>query len=306
VLMGILNSHRIASLDSDLVGNFHYVQPDILLEKDPEVLQARRVEWMTAQLRRARKAEEEVLRLNAELEQRVADRTAKLEAANKELEAFSYSVSHDLKAPLRAIRGFSEALLEARKTALDAEDLGLLEKVVDGARRMGRLIDDLLKLSRLGQAALRPEWVDLGALAEDVKKECLAPHPGRSIEVTIHPLPRVWGDPSLLRQVFVNLIGNAVKYTAPRERAVIEIGATERADGIDCYVKDNGVGFDPAHAQRIFEAFQRVHSPRDFEGSGVGLTIVDRIIQRHGGRVWAEGQEGRGATFRFSLPSKRA
>lgn len=301
VLAGILNAHRIAAIDMDYCANFHYVQPDILLEKDPAVLQGKRVEWMTSQLLRARRAEEEVLRLNAELERRVADRTAKLEAANKELEAFSYSVSHDLKAPLRAIKGFSEMLLEAKSKAKDDDGVELLEKVVDGARRMGTLIDDLLKLSRLGRSAVKPQWVDLGELARDVVREQLDGRGEREIAVVLQPLPKAWGDPSLLRQVLTNLIGNAVKYTAPRPLATIEIGGAETPEAVEVYVKDNGVGFDPRNARKIFEAFQRLHG-REFDGSGIGLTIVERVIGGHGGQVWAESQEGQGSTFRFRLP----
>jgi PAS domain S-box-containing protein len=238
------------------------------------------------------------------LEQRVQERTAALEAANQELESFSYSVSHDLRAPLRAIDGFANILLAERRERLDAEGHRLLGIVCGEAKRMGRLIDDLLAFSRMSRQAMKSESVDLGALAQAAYEECAAQAPGRQIGFNLLPLPPAHGDPSLLRQVLVNLLGNAIKYTRPRPVAKIEMGG--RAEGAESvyYVQDNGVGFDMKYAQKLFGVFQRLHSEDQFEGTGVGLAIVQRVVLRHGGRVWAEGQVNQGARFHFALPRK--
>ena len=253
------------------------------------------------------RGERQVKRFQNELEQRVADRTRELEQANRELEAFSYSVSHDLRAPLRQIRGFVE-LLE--------RDLGQpapgvrqhLADIADSARRMVTLVDTLLEFSRVGRADLHMVEVDLGWIVAEVISDLESERGAdREIQWQVQPLPVVTCDPVLMRQVWVNLIGNAVKFTRPRNPACIEIGTfTTAEDGIVCFVKDNGVGFNMARVDKLFGVFQRLHPPSRFEGTGIGLANVQRVIARHGGRVWACGEVDRGATFHFSLPEGKA
>jgi PAS domain S-box-containing protein len=252
-----------------------------------------------------RKATERALReLTTQLESRVRERTAELETANRELEAFSYSVSHDLRAPLRAIDGFSRVVLEDHAGQLDAEARSYLDRVRKAVQRMGTLIDDLLQLARVTRAEMRVTHVDLGPLAEDVVAELRAAGPGRRVEVVIGDGLAAEGDAQLLRIVLANLIGNAWKFTAHTPEARIEFGR-ERREGEDVFfVRDNGAGFDMRYAGKLFGAFQRLHSEREFAGSGVGLATVARIVHRHGGRVWAEGRPGAGATFRFTLPAR--
>jgi hypothetical protein len=251
-----------------------------------------------------KRAEAEVLALNADLEERVQARTAALEAANRELEAFSYSVSHDLRAPLRSIDAFSQILLREHAEGLDTEARRVLGVVVRNAQQMGRLIDDLLALSRVGRKDLERRPVDMGRLARSVADGCSAASPGRAIEFDIGPLFGAPGDPGLLGQVWTNLIGNAVKFTRPMEPSRIEVRCRRRDGECRYTVRDNGVGFDPAYADKLFQPFQRLHQTSEFEGTGIGLAIVARIVHRHGGRVWAESAPGEGATFGFSLPTK--
>ena len=239
-----------------------------------------------------------------ELEQRVRDRTAQLEAANKELEAFSYSVSHDLRAPLRAIDGFSRVVLEDYTDKLDDEGKRYLNIIRSNTQKMGQLIDDLLMFSRLGRQELRASDIDMGKLAKAVSEELKLAVPERKLQFTINALIPAQGDQAMIRQVFVNLLSNAVKFTRPKENAMIEVGASNEGDENVYYVKDNGVGFDMQYVDKLFGVFQRLHSSAEFEGTGVGLAIVQRIIHRHGGRVWGEGKVGEGATFYFSLPAK--
>ncbi len=251
----------------------------------------------------AKRSAIEASRLNAELERRVTERTAQLEAANLELESFSYSVSHDLRAPLRAVEGFTHRLVEKHAAGLDAEGRRLTDVVLVNTRRMGQLIDDLLEFSRMGRAELKRTPVDMSALARSVSEDLLVANPGRKIEFRIPDLVPAWGDQALLRQVLANLLGNAVKYTRPRDRAVIELSSRQDAEECVWSIRDNGVGFDQAFGNRLFGVFQRLHSSEEFEGTGVGLALVQRVVLRHGGRTWAEGKTGEGATFNFSLPS---
>ncbi len=249
-------------------------------------------------------AELGISRLNAELERRVQQRTAQLKASNQELEAFAYSVSHDLRAPLRGIRGFSEVLLQQHAGQLDAEGRALLHRACEAAHRMNGLIDDLLKLSRLGQSDLRWQPVNLSALAESVAAELRKAEPTRAVELAIEPNLRAEGDERLLGVVLDNLLGNAWKFTSHQPHARIEFGFTAKPEAA-FFVRDNGVGFDMAHAGKLFGVFQRLHSMSEFPGTGVGLAIVQRIIQRHRGRAWAAGVLNQGATFYFSLPASR-
>ncbi len=252
---------------------------------------------------RRREAEKEIRELNADLERRVEQRTAELMAANKELEAFSYSVSHDLRAPLRAINGFSRIVAKKYADQIDEEGLELLGQINSGAKRMGLLIDELLTFSRLGRQTLEPERINMEALARVVFDGQAKFDPDRKVVLELKPLPEAFGTEAMIRQVWVNLISNAIKFTKEREVGEIEIGAKiDDGDHAIYYVKDNGAGFDMEYADRLFGVFQRLHSVEEFEGTGVGLALVQRIIQRHGGRVWAEGEVDRGATFYFTLP----
>lgn len=248
-----------------------------------------------------RAAEDKVARLNAELEQRVAERTAQLESAVRELEAFSYSVSHDLRAPLRALDGFSQALVEDHGAALPEEGRRYLGIIRDTAQRMGRLIDDLLDFSRLNRAALKRRTVDSAALVRHAYEGLAHQRNGRHVELRLGELPECEADPALLHQVWINLLSNALKYSRDREQALIEVGC-EMRDGVpEYFVRDNGVGFDMRYAHKLFGVFERLHRADQFEGTGVGLAIVQRIVQRHGGRVRAQGEPERGASFHFTL-----
>lgn len=237
------------------------------------------------------------------LERRVEERTAALNESNKELEAFCYSVSHDLRSPLRSIDGFSQALLEDLGSSLDPEAADYLARIRAATQRMGTLIDDLLNLSRITRAQLVTKPVDLTAMARGVIDDCRMNHPDRVVDVVIAEGLRAHGDPRLLHQVLENLLGNAWKFTSKRPDARVEFGSTEREGQIVYFVADNGAGFDPAYAQRLFGVFQRLHAMTEFPGTGVGLAIVDRIVRRHGGQIWADAAVDKGATFYFTLTS---
>ena len=253
-----------------------------------------------------KRAEAEVLRLNAELEQRVADRTAALELANKELESFSYSVSHDLRTPLRAIDGFSRMLQEEYDAVLGEEGRRYTHTISNNAVRMGQLISAILDFSRMSRREIAAAPVDMTALAQEVYGEVrAAAQAERNIVLHMAGLPPASGDPALLRQVWVNLLSNAVKYTGQRPEAVIEVGSSVAGGEITYWVKDNGVGFDMRFADKLFGVFQRLHTAEEFEGTGIGLAIVKRIVTRHGGRVWAESKLGEGTTMYFALPAPK-
>lgn len=264
------------------------------------MLEAARLQSAGADLLRER-AEAQTRELNAMLERRVVERTAELQAANEELEAFAYSVSHDLRAPLRAMDGLSEALLEDYSGNLQDHAKDYLTRIRGEASRLGDLVDDLLRLSRVTRAVMQRRDVDLSALASTVAARLSNSRPDRDAQFTIADGMRDHCDGSLVRVLLENLLGNAFKFTRKTPHARIEFGCEHRNGARLYVVRDNGVGFDMAHVGKVFEAFERLHSSADFEGTGIGLTTVDRIVRRHGGRITAEAEPGNGATFRFTL-----
>lgn len=250
-----------------------------------------------------KKAERDLRTLNEELEERIKDRTRQLELANKELESFSYSVSHDLRGPLRALSGFSQALLEDYAGKFDANATEYLHRIQSASHRMGQLIDDLLKLSRVSRTELLPETVNLSALVTKICTSLQQREPQRDVVITIAEDGIVQGDPKLLEIALENLLNNAWKFTNKTASARIEFGKTEQQGETVYFIRDNGAGFDMRYVNKLFKPFERLHSASEFDGTGIGLSIVSRIILRHGGRIWAEGEEGKGATFYFTLPT---
>jgi hypothetical protein len=256
---------------------------------------------LQTELAERKRAEDQVKQLNEDLEHRVAERTAQLAAANKELEAFSYSVSHDLRAPLRHINGFAHTLMEEHSPQLAPEAQHQLMRIQEGTQKMSRMIEDLLNLARMDRRSMVLEMTSLNSLVDRVVQDLNCETAQRDIEWRIGSLLAIKCDPGLLQQVFANLLSNAVKYTRRRQRAVIEVDRSTVDGQTVFFVRDNGAGFNPKYADKLFGAFQRLHSDQEFEGTGVGLATVQRIIRKHGGRVWAEAETDKGATFYFSV-----
>jgi light-regulated signal transduction histidine kinase (bacteriophytochrome) len=246
----------------------------------------------------------EKVRILNELNENLKKESEKLEDANNELEAFAYSVSHDLRVPLRAIDGFSRIVIEDYNDKLDDEGKRLLNVVRENTKKMGQLIDDILLLSRAGRQEMRISQVDVESLVKNIFDELKPSIEDRDVQLEIKSLPPAYSDRTLINQVFTNLISNSIKFTGIREKAIVEVGAKEGKNENVYYVKDNGAGFDMKYVNKLFGLFQRLHSADEFEGTGVGLSIVQRIVRRHGGRVWGEGKIDEGATIYFTLPNK--
>ena len=274
--------------------------PQALALPSPEQLR-RSNEALQKEIHERLEASRKVESLNQEL----VEHANKVLAANKELESFAYSVSHDLRAPLRHVDGYVNILMEEAPT-LSEQNRRYMAKISDSARQMGVLIDNLLAFSGMGRATLQPAWVETGVLVAEAREELAPEAKGRTIEWQVDPLPKVYVDRSLFKQVWMNLLGNALKYTRQREEAVIAVRCKENGDNYEFSVKDNGAGFDMQYVGKLFGIFQRLHLKEQFEGTGIGLANVRRIVSRHGGSTWAEGELGQGATFYFTLPKSPA
>jgi light-regulated signal transduction histidine kinase (bacteriophytochrome) len=309
----------VTSRSGEVLGGlfFAHPQPGIFTEQAERLTEciaslaaiaidnARLYEQAQKEIEEREQAQQEIQRLNAELDRRVAERTAELQAANDELESFSYSVSHDLRAPLRSIDGFSKIVIEEYADKLGSSGEGYLRRVRSGSQRMAQLIDDLLKLSRITRSEMQRRTVDLSALAREIADNLRVDQAERQAVFTIEPGLIVSADADLMRIVLDNLLGNAWKFTGKRAGARIEVRRTRRDDQEVYFVRDNGAGFDMAYADKLFGAFQRLHTMAEFDGTGIGLATAQRIIRRHGGRIWAEAAVDRGATFYFALDSMR-
>jgi light-regulated signal transduction histidine kinase (bacteriophytochrome) len=278
-------------------------------KKDPRPRTSRLsalVEELQTELQQRKRAESEILRLNASLQRRLTERTAELEAANRELEAFSFSVAHDLRAPLRHIDGFARMVLDEAR-GLDEGLIRHLNTVVQAAGGMGRMIDGLLGLSRVGRAGLQRRPVDMAKLVDEARSQLESEAARRALHWKIGTLPTVRGDTDLLRLVWINLLSNALKYSSRQPQPEIQVGTQTAEDGKEVFfVRDNGVGFDMRYADKLFNVFQRLHRQDEFEGIGIGLATVRRVVERHGGRVWAESKVNAGATFYFRIGEEKA
>jgi signal transduction histidine kinase len=295
-------SLRVQKLSDDEIGHLADAFNAMLAEIGRATLELQAANReLEREVRERGRAEQEVLRLNAELERRVVERTAQLEYTNRELESFCYAVSHDLRGPLRSIDGFSQALLQDCLPQLPADGQRFLQRIRASTQRMGQLIEDLLTLSKVSRGELRKLEIDVSDLARHAVAELAQREPARKVEVAVWDGMQAQADPRLLRAALENLIANAWKFTAKTEQPRLEIGCLRDGERSTYFVRDNGVGFDMAYADKLFGAFQRLHSEKEFPGTGIGLATVQRIVHRHGGRIWANAAQGKGATFFFTL-----